>query len=175
MADSNLSSNQFYDLKGDIGEQLFASVVRDQMGLLPFRAPYKFEQWDFVLISTDADNNQRYKPRAYVDVKTKPRRLKYPDTGLDVVSYKRLIHIAEAASKWKIPVWVVFVDYIEKALLMTRDLLKTPTHEVNGNGCCLKMFYLNDLERYKIGKPWLPSLEEIEKESESRRPYKYGI
>lgn len=45
------------------------------------------------------------------DVKTKPRRLKYEDTGIDISHYERYKYIT---TKYKIPVFLFFVDGLYK-------------------------------------------------------------
>jgi len=93
--------------KGDIGEQL----VRDCLvgsGIIPYMPLAPFAHPFDILCAT------RDKQKIFVvEVKTKEARKYYPDTGINVSHYKTYKFVI---GKYKIPVWIFFVDATNKAI-----------------------------------------------------------
>lgn len=98
-----------YEL-GRLGEEIVKRFCREQYGLTVY-APegnHGAEPADFFT----AKLTQGERPRIYLnDAKTKWRRAKYPDTGIDLKHYRRY---QETATEYGVPYFLWFVDAFEE-------------------------------------------------------------
>lgn len=87
--------------RGAIGEAIVDRWMH-RRGLMPY-APGMggAHAFDRVYCSLSGENI------IAADVKTKPRRLRYPDTGIDVHCYERYKRVRESLG---VPIWLFFVD-----------------------------------------------------------------
>jgi hypothetical protein len=71
-----------------------------------------------------------YDKLLFVEVKTKPRRYKYADTGVDIHSWKRYVNFID---EHKINIKIYFVDEAEKSIysINIRKTLKNETYYTN--------------------------------------------
>lgn len=93
--------------KGNIGEKLVDEYLL-RKGIVPYR-PIISKAHPFDRLCASADKKHIY----VVEVKTKPRREFYPDTGVDFRHYNAYLHIAMQHS---MDVFIYFVDEIERAI-----------------------------------------------------------
>ena len=93
--------------KGNIGEGLVDEYLL-RKGIVPYR-PIASQAHPFDRLCASADKKHIY----VVDVKTKPRREFYPDTGFNISNYNKYLNIA---IQHNMDVFVYFVDEILKAI-----------------------------------------------------------
>jgi hypothetical protein len=87
--------------KGSLGESLVDQMLIDQ-GYIPYRAIVD-EAHPFDRLCTSKDKRRIL----IAEVKTKPRRKYYPDTGINLSCYRTYKNIMDT---YGIPVWLFFVD-----------------------------------------------------------------
>jgi len=111
--------------KGNLGEAIIDKYLRGK-GLVPyFPAPGGAHPFDRLCASSD-------KQTIYVaEVKTKPRRVKYPDTGID---WKHYLDYQNIQAKYHIDVYLYFVDELEKAIYGGKLNALLQEHRVRNNG-----------------------------------------
>jgi hypothetical protein len=93
--------------KGNIGEKLVDEYLL-RKGIVPYR-PIACQAHPFDRLCASSDKKRIY----VVEVKTKPRREFYPDTGIDFRHYNDYLNIAMHHT---MDVFIYFVDEIEKSI-----------------------------------------------------------
>lgn len=93
--------------KGALGESLVRKFL-EEAGYIVYEPKTEgAHAFDKLCVSRDK------KVLFIVEVKTKPHRLKYPDTGIDIRHYQEYLHIQE---KYGVDVLIFFVDEFKKQI-----------------------------------------------------------
>lgn len=107
--------------RGKVGEDIVGAYLKQQ-GYIPYKPDVqdKAHPFDFTCASPDK------RTLFIADVKTKPRRLYYPDTGIDERHYADYQHISKT---YQVDVFIFFVDEHEKRVYGNYlTLLAKPTN-----------------------------------------------
>lgn len=104
------------------------------------------------LVYSKYDSNQCNHEGFILEIKTKPRRMMYADTGIDV---KLFNHYRELSERNKLKLFIMFVDYVEKQIYGTwlKDLetpeMGYPLKERTKGGKWVIYFPLNKMKVFK--------------------------
>ncbi len=156
-------------LKGDLGENLVDNYLRTK-NIIPYHPVFNgAHPFDRICASTDKETI------LIAEVKTKPKRKFYPDTGFDINDYTVYKNIER---KYNIPIFIFFVDEAEKKIYggYLSELEKETTITHNGKSLTYPLKNKNII--YFLREPMkficsITAKESIELKRLSTRNYKY--